>query len=105
MAIILKNPKNPDTPHDPSCKHPRTGGRERKEENPMSLRKQAKILGIPPPYLSLLLNGKRPWRGNLEERYLELVSTFVNTLGANTAITNGPTRLASIDNPLVANVY
>ena len=44
----------------------------------MSLRKQAKILGISPPYLSLLLNGKRPWRGNLKERYEELVNTFVN---------------------------
>ena len=55
----------------------------------MSLRKQAKILGISPPYLSLLLNGKRPWRGNLKERYLELVNTFVNTQEANTAITNG----------------
>ena len=46
----------------------------------MSLRKQAKILGISPTYLSLLLNGKRPWRGHLRERYLELVNTFVNTL-------------------------
>ena len=54
----------------------------------MSLRKQAKILGISPTYLSLLLNGKRPWRGNLKERYLELVNTFVNTQEANTAITN-----------------
>ena len=44
----------------------------------MSLRKQAKILGISPTYLSLLLNGKRPWQGNLKERYLELVNTFVN---------------------------
>ena len=41
----------------------------------MLLRKQAKILGISPTYLSLLLNGKRPWRGNLKERYLELVNT------------------------------
>ena len=55
----------------------------------MSLRKQAKILGISPPYLSLLLNGKRPWRGNLKERYEELVNTFVNSQEANTAITNG----------------
>ena len=47
----------------------------------MSLRKIAKILGISPTYLSLLLNGKRPWRGNLEERYEELVNTFVNTNG------------------------
>ena len=45
----------------------------------MSLRKVARILGISPTYLSLLLNGKRPWRGNLKERYLELVNTCVNT--------------------------
>ena len=45
----------------------------------MSLRKIAKVLGISPTYLSLLLNGKRPWRGNLKERYEELVNTFVNT--------------------------
>ena len=51
----------------------------------MPLRKQAKILGISPPFLSLLLEGKRPWRGNLKERYEELV----NTQEANTAITNG----------------
>ena len=44
----------------------------------MSLRKIFLILGISPTYLSLLLNGKRPWRGNLKERYLELVNTFVN---------------------------
>ena len=41
----------------------------------MSLRRQAKILGISPTYLSLLLNGKRPWRRGLKERYLELVNT------------------------------
>ena len=45
----------------------------------MSLRKVARILGISPTYLSLLLNGKRPWRGNLKERYEELVDTFVTT--------------------------
>ena len=40
----------------------------------MSLRKIAKILGISPTYLSLLLNRKRPWRGNLKERYEELIN-------------------------------
>ena len=45
----------------------------------MSLRKIAKILGVSPAYLSLLLNNKRPWRGDLKERYDELVNTFVNT--------------------------
>ena len=49
----------------------------------MSLRKISKILGISPTYLSLLLNGKRPWRGNLKERYEELVNTFVNTSETN----------------------
>ena len=58
----------------------------------MSLRKQAKILGISPTYLSLLLNGKRPWRGNLKERYEELVNTFVNTPEANAQITNASNR-------------
>ena len=58
----------------------------------MSLRKQAKILGISPPYLSLLLNGKRPWRGNLKERYEELVNTFVHTQEANAQITNAANR-------------
>ena len=74
-----------------SCKHPKTGGSERKEENPMSLRKQAKILGISPTYLSLILSGRRSWRGNLKERYEELVNTFVNTREANTAVINGLT--------------
>ena len=38
----------------------------------------AKILGISPAYLSLLINGKRRWRGDLRERYETLVNTFVN---------------------------
>ena len=38
----------------------------------------AKILGISPAYLSLLINGKRKWRGDLRERYETLVNTFVN---------------------------
>ena len=41
----------------------------------MPLRKIAKILGISPTYLSLLLNERRPRRGNLKERYEELVNT------------------------------
>ena len=53
----------------------------------MSLRAVARILGISPTYLSLLLNGKRPWRGNLKERYEELVNTFVTTPQANTSLT------------------
>tara|TARA_B100000745_G_scaffold278927_1_gene210190 strand:- start:170 stop:511 length:342 start_codon:yes stop_codon:yes gene_type:complete len=44
----------------------------------MTLRTMAKILGISPAYLSLLINGKRKWRGDLEERYQTLVNTSVN---------------------------
>ena len=58
----------------------------------MSLRKIALILGISPTYLSLILSGRRPWRGNLKERYLELVNTFVNTPEANAQITNASNR-------------
>jgi len=34
----------------------------------------AKILGISPAYLSLLINGKRQWRGGLKKRYETLVN-------------------------------
>ena len=40
----------------------------------------------------MLLNGKRPWRGNLKERYLELVNTIVNTPEAKAPITNASNR-------------
>ena len=47
----------------------------------MSLRKQAKILGIAPSYLSMLVNGKRKWPDDLRYRYSELVNSVVNTEG------------------------
>ena len=50
-------------------------GREIRLENPMSLRKQAVILGITPSYLSMLVNGKRKWPDALRHRYEELVNT------------------------------
>ena len=52
----------------------------------MTIRTMAKILGISPAYLSLLINGKRKWRGDLKERYETLVNTFVNT----TSYARGP---------------
>ena len=42
----------------------------------MSLRQQAKILGIAPPYLSMMVNGKRPWNPEIKERYDELVNSM-----------------------------
>ena len=41
----------------------------------MSLRKMAKVLGITPAYLSMLVNGKRRWQPDLYERYCELVNS------------------------------
>jgi len=45
----------------------------------MSLRQQAKILGIAPSYLSMLVNGKRPSNPGIKQRYDELVNSVVNT--------------------------
>ncbi len=45
----------------------------------MSLRQQAKILGIAPSYLSMLVNGKRPWNPGIKERYKELMKSVVST--------------------------
>ena len=47
----------------------------------MSLRQIAKELGISPAYLSYMLNGKRPWRKDLYQRYMGVVNTFVNRDG------------------------
>ena len=47
----------------------------------MSLRQIAKELGINPAYLSYMLNGKRPWRKDLYQRYMGVVNTFVNNEG------------------------
>ena len=44
-----------------------------------SLRKTAQQLGISPAYLSYMVNGKRPWRRDLFERYSYLVNASVDT--------------------------
>ena len=44
----------------------------------MSLRAIAKELEISPAYLSYMVNGKRPWRKDLHQRYMGVVNTFVN---------------------------
>ena len=41
----------------------------------MSLRQTAKELGISPAYLSYMLNGKRPWRKDLYQRYMGVVNS------------------------------
>ena len=42
----------------------------------MSLRQQAKILGIAPSYLSMMVNGKRPWKPEIKARYDQLVNSL-----------------------------
>ena len=41
----------------------------------MSLRQQAKILGIAPSYLSMMKTGKRPSKPEIKVRYDQLVNT------------------------------
>ena len=43
-----------------------------------SLRQVAKELDISPAYLSYMVNGKRPWRKDLFQRYMGVVNIFVN---------------------------
>ena len=40
-----------------------------------SLRDIAKELDISPAYLSYMVNGKRPWRKDLYQRYMEVVNS------------------------------
>ena len=47
----------------------------------MSLRKMAKAMGITPAYLSMMVNGKRPWRADSFEQYCG----FVNSVNNNQA--------------------
>ena len=47
--------------------------------NKLSMRQIAKELEISPAYLSYMLDGKRPWRKDLYQRYMGVVNTFVNS--------------------------
>ena len=44
-----------------------------------SMRQVAKGLEISPASLAYMLNGKRPWRKDLYQRYMGVVNTFVNS--------------------------
>ena len=46
-----------------------------------SMRQIAKKLDISPAYLSYMVNGKRPWRKDLYQRYVGVVNAFVNSDG------------------------
>ena len=58
----------------------------------LSMRQIAKELEISPAYLSYMLNGKRPWRKDLYQRYMGVVNTFVNSdeAGVNSQLKRPP---------------
>ena len=71
----------------------------------MSLRQQAKILGISAPYLSQMINGKRPWNLEVKARCEKLVAnTFTQTQHSST---NTPTNSlhATLASTGTKNVY
>ena len=49
----------------------------------MSLRQHAKILGIAPSYLSMMNNGKRPWKPEIKDRYDQLVNSLPKSVHKN----------------------
>ena len=64
-----------------------------------SMRQIAKELEISPAYLSYMLNGKRPWRKDLYQRYMGVVNTFVNSdaAGVNTSNENAACKGSGTD--------
>ena len=62
----------------------------------LSLRQIASEIEISPAYLSYMVNGKRPWRKDLYQRYMGVVNTFVNSQIEPSA---GPT--SELDSPHV----
>ena len=63
--------------------------------NKPSLRYIAKELEISPAYLSYMLNGKRPWKKDLHQRYVGVVNTFVNSEGQSV---NNPEEMMPLSN-------
>ncbi|HIA75776.1 MAG TPA: hypothetical protein EYN92_05040 [Dehalococcoidia bacterium] len=53
------------------------------QEDKISLRKQVKILGVSHPYLSQMINGRRPWNSDIKARYEELSATTFATTPQN----------------------
>ena len=62
------------------------------ESKQPSLRHIASELEISPAYLSYMVNGKRPWRKDLYQRYMGVVNTFVNSEGESVNRTAGGSR-------------
>ncbi len=67
-----------------------------------SLRHIAGELGISPAYLSYMVNGKRPWRKDLYQRYMGVVNTFVNS---DEEYVNTPGGAAAAKEDFVGVIY
>jgi len=61
----------------------------------MSLRAIAKELEISPAYLSYMINGKRPWRKDLYQRYMGVVNTKINSVNTSDVVSNTKKRARS----------
>ena len=67
----------------------------------MSMRQVAGELGISPAYLSYMVNGKRPWRKDLYQRYMGVVNTFVNSEARD--VNKPPVNSATTDTKVGGN--
>jgi len=54
-----------------------------------SLGRIAKVLDISPAFLSYMVNGKRPWRKDLYQRYVGVVNSGAESVNKRT---EGPTE-------------
>ena len=73
----------------------------------MSLRQQAKILGVSVTYLSLMKNGKRPWKPEIKARYDQLVNSLPESVynnGSNGSARTAPTIQSQSLNVMVSRV-
>ena len=61
----------------------------------LSMRQIAKELEISPAYLSYMLNGKRPWRKDLYQRYMGVVNS--NDFAVNTSSQDAATEGSGTD--------
>ena len=61
----------------------------------MSLRAIAKELEISPAYLSYMINGKRPWRSDLYDRYSQVVNTKIDSVNTSDVVSDTKKRARS----------
>ena len=62
----------------------------------MSLRAIAKELEISSAYLSYMINGKRPWRSDLYDRYRQVVNTRIDSVNTSDVVSDTKKRARSV---------